>query len=122
MDGAWLPRGARDRPGSAMQRMGSIEVTGLTRDLPGTDNGTLALADYGAILGGSALRCFSTGIEYDAKRPYLVPNAESTRADAFDRSGLWLHAEDDTYTETRGSAAQSCTGYLDATALTAVAV
>ncbi len=53
---------------------------------------------------------------------YLVPNAESTRADAFDRSGLWLQAEDDTYTETRGCAAQSCTGYLDATALTAVAV
>jgi hypothetical protein len=51
-----------------MQRMGSIEVTGLTRDLPGTDNGTLALADYGAILGGSALRCFSTGIEYHGHR------------------------------------------------------
>ncbi|SQG12325.1 PDZ/DHR/GLGF domain-containing protein [Stenotrophomonas maltophilia] len=66
--GRGCPMGARDRPGSAMQRMGSIEVTGLTRDLPGTDNGTLALADYGAILGGSALRCFSTGIEYHGHR------------------------------------------------------
>lgn len=76
----------------------------------------------GVRCGASPRASSITGIEYDAKRPYLVPNAESTRADAFDRSGLWLQAEDDTYTETRGSAAQSCTGYLDATALTAVAV
>ncbi|HCT27743.1 MAG TPA: peptide-binding protein [Stenotrophomonas sp.] len=76
-------------------RMGSIEVTGLVGDLSSTDKGALALADYGAILGGGVLRRFSMGIDYDAKRLYLVPNAESTQADAFDRSGLWLQAEDD---------------------------
>ncbi len=75
-------------------RMGSIEVTGLVGDLSSTDKGALALADYGAILGGGVLRRFSMGINYDAKRLYLVPNAESTQADAFDRSGLWLQAED----------------------------
>lgn len=75
-------------------RMGSIEVTGLVGDLSSTDKGALALADYGAILGGGVLRRFSMGIDYDAKRLYLVPNAESTQADAFDRSGLWLQAED----------------------------
>ncbi|HDS1146611.1 MULTISPECIES: aspartyl protease family protein [Stenotrophomonas] len=76
-------------------RMGSIEVTGLVGDLSTTDKGALALADYGAILGGGVLRRFSMGIDYDAKRLYLVPNAESTQADAFDRSGLWLQAEHD---------------------------
>ncbi|MCH3719183.1 hypothetical protein LZB68_08880, partial [Campylobacter lari] len=64
-------------------------------DLSTTDKGALALADYGAILGGGVLRRFSMGIDYDAKRLYLVPNAESTQADAFDRSGLWLQAEHD---------------------------
>ncbi|UXB15869.1 aspartyl protease family protein [Stenotrophomonas maltophilia] len=76
-------------------RMGSIEVTGLVGDLSSTDKGALALADYGAILGGGVLRRFSMGIDYDTKRLYLVPNAESTQADAFDRSGLWLQAEHD---------------------------
>lgn len=33
--------------------------------------------------------------DYDTKRLHLVPNAESTQADAFDRSGLWLQAEHD---------------------------
>jgi len=75
-------------------RMGYIKVTGLVGDLSSTDKGALALADYGAILGGGVLRRFSMGIDYDAKRLYLVPNAESTQADAFDRSGLWLQAED----------------------------
>ncbi|HEL2978359.1 TPA: aspartyl protease family protein [Stenotrophomonas maltophilia] len=75
-------------------RMGDIKVTGLVGDLSSTDKGALALADYGAILGGGVLRRFSMGIDYDAKRLYLVPNAESTEADAFDRSGLWLQAED----------------------------
>ncbi len=75
-------------------RMGSIEVNGLVGDLSSTNKGALALADYGAILGGGVLRRFSMGIDYDAKRLYLVPNAESTQPDAFDRSGLWLQAED----------------------------
>ncbi|QII30819.1 PDZ domain-containing protein [Stenotrophomonas maltophilia] len=77
-------------------RMGDIKVTGLVGDLSTTDKGALALADYGAILGGGVLRRFSMGIDYDAKRLYLVPNAESTLPDAFDRSGLWLQAEEDT--------------------------
>lgn len=76
-------------------RMGSIEVTGLVGDLSTTDKGALALADYGAILGGGVLRRFSMGIDYDAKRLYLVPNAESPQADGFDRGGLWLQAEQD---------------------------
>lgn len=75
--------------------MGDIQVTGLVGDLSTTDKGALALADYGAILGGGVLRRFSMGIDYDTKRLYLVPNAESTRPDAFDRSGLWLQAEED---------------------------
>ncbi|MGY5943917.1 aspartyl protease family protein [Stenotrophomonas forensis] len=75
-------------------RMGSIEVNGLVGDLSSTDKGALALADYGAILGGGVLRRFSMGVDYNARRLYLVPNAESTQADAFDRSGLWLQAED----------------------------
>ncbi|HEL4110111.1 TPA: aspartyl protease family protein [Stenotrophomonas maltophilia] len=75
-------------------RMGDIKVTGLVGDLSSTDKGALALADYGAILGGGVLRRFSMGIDYDTKRLYLVPNAESTQSDAFDRSGLWLQAED----------------------------
>ncbi|MGE8221615.1 MAG: aspartyl protease family protein [Stenotrophomonas sp.] len=74
--------------------MGSIKVSGLVGDLSTTDKGALALADYGAILGGGVLRRFSMGIDYDAKRLYLVPNAESKQPDAFDRSGLWLQAED----------------------------
>lgn len=61
-------------------RMGSIEVTGLVGDLSSTDKGALALADYGAILGGGVLRRFSMGIDYDTKRLHLVPNAESTQA------------------------------------------
>lgn len=75
-------------------RMGDIKVTGLVGDLSSTDKGALALADYGAILGGGVLRRFSMGIDYNTKRLYLVPNAESTQSDAFDRSGLWLQAED----------------------------
>lgn len=75
-------------------RMGDIKVAGLVGDLSTTDKGALALADYGAILGGGVLRRFSMGIDYGAKRLYLVPNAESTLPDAFDRSGLWLQAEE----------------------------
>lgn len=74
-------------------RMGDIQVNGLVGDLSSTSKGALALADYGAILGGGVLRRFSMGIDYDAKRLYLVPNAESTQPDAFDRSGLWLQSE-----------------------------
>ncbi|MFL4597854.1 aspartyl protease family protein [Stenotrophomonas maltophilia] len=75
-------------------RMGDIQVNDLVGDLSSTDKGALALADYGAILGGGVLRRFSMGVDYNARRLYLVPNAESTQADAFDRSGLWLQAED----------------------------
>src|SRR5262249_61349736 len=73
---------------------GGFELTGRVGDLSSTDKGALALADYGAILGGGVLRRFSMGIDYDARRLYLLPNAESMQADAFDRSGLWLQAED----------------------------
>jgi hypothetical protein len=87
-----VARGGRDLPGSVCCAW-AIEVTGLVGDLSSTDKGALALADYGAILGGGVLRRFSMGIDYGAKRLYLVPNTESTQADAFDRSGLWLQAE-----------------------------
>jgi hypothetical protein len=58
-------------------RMGDIEVTGLVGDLSSTDKGALALADYGAILGGGVLRRFSMGIDYGAKRSiwYPIPKA-----------------------------------------------
>lgn len=87
---------ARSQPARlGVLNLGGIEIEGLAGDLSTTDKGALAIAEYGAILGGGILRRFTVHLDYDAKRMYLVPNAENATREPFDRSGLWLQAAGD---------------------------
>jgi C-terminal processing protease CtpA/Prc len=54
------------------------------------NKGAFANPDLSANLGGGVLKRFSVTFDYDARKMYLVPNADFDKPDTFDRSGTWI--------------------------------
>ena len=76
-------------------QLGDLSIEGLAGDLFTGDKGSFASPDVSGNIGSGALRRFTVAFDYDARRMYLVPNAEFGKPDAFDRSGLWIMADGD---------------------------
>jgi len=87
---------ARGRPARlGTLQLGDLAIEGIAGDIFTGDKGAFASPDLSANLGGGVLRRFTVAFDYAAKQMYLAPNADFRRADAFDRSGLWLLAATD---------------------------
>jgi hypothetical protein len=71
-------------------RLGDIDIADVAGDLYSGNKGAFATPDISANLGGGVLKRFTVAFDYAAKKMYLAPNADFGKADAFDRSGLWL--------------------------------
>lgn len=71
-------------------QLGSLSISGIAGDLYTGDKGAFASPDVAGNLGGGVLKRFTVAFDYARKTMYLKPNADFDRADAFDRSGLWL--------------------------------
>lgn len=87
---------ARGRPvrfGSL--RLGGFDIVGIAGDLFTSDKGGFTNPDQAGNLGGGVLHRFTVAFDYANKKMYLVPNTDFGKADAFDRSGLWLLADGD---------------------------
>ncbi|MGI8481632.1 MAG: PDZ domain-containing protein [Chthoniobacterales bacterium] len=87
---------ARGRPvrfGSL--RLGGFDIVGIAGDLFTSDKGGFTNPNQAGNLGGGVLHRFAVAFDYANKKMYLVPNADFGKADAFDRSGLWLLADGD---------------------------
>jgi hypothetical protein len=85
---------------SCPARLGKLELGDLTiKDIAGDLNvgnkGAFANPDLSANLGGGVLKRFSVSFDYDARKMYLVPNADVDKPDPFDRSGSWLITDGD---------------------------
>jgi len=76
-------------------RLGDIDIGDVAGDLYSGDKGAFATPDISANLGGGVLKRFTVAFDYAAKKMYLAPNADFGKADAFDRSGLWLLGDGD---------------------------
>jgi predicted aspartyl protease len=76
-------------------KLGDQQITGVAGDLYVGDKGAFANPDMSGNLGGGVLKRFTVAFDYGAKRMYLAPNADFAKADAFDRSGLFLLGESD---------------------------
>jgi len=76
-------------------KLGDQSITGVAGDLYTGDKGAFANPDLAGNLGGGVLRRFTVAFDYSAKRMYLAPNADFAKADAFDRSGLFLLGDGD---------------------------
>ncbi len=70
--------------------IGDQLIDGIAGELFTGDKGAFANPDISANLGSGVLRRFTVAFDYDKRKMYLVPNADFAKADAFDRSGLWL--------------------------------
>jgi membrane-associated protease RseP (regulator of RpoE activity) len=86
-------RGRPARLGTLM--LGDVPIRDLADDLYTGDKDSFANPDLAGNLGSGALRRFTVTFDYDAKRMYLVPNAEAGKPDGFDRSGMWLFQDGD---------------------------
>jgi len=75
--------------------LGDLAIDGIAGDIYTGDKGAFASPDLGANLGGGVLKRFTVAFDYAARKMYLAPNADFGKADAFDRSGLWLLGTDD---------------------------
>jgi len=71
-------------------QIGDQRIDGVAGELFTGDKGAFANPDISANLGSGVLRRFTVAFDYDQRKMYLAPNADFARADAFDRSGLWL--------------------------------
>ena len=76
-------------------QLGDLSIGGIAGDLYTGNKGAFASADLAGNIGGGVLKRFTVAFDYEAKRMYLAPNAAFGKADAFDRSGLWLIGEGD---------------------------
>lgn len=76
-------------------RIGDQEIDGIAGELFTGDKGAFANPDISANLGSGVLRRFTVAFDYDKRKMYLAPNADVAKADAFDRSGLWLLSDGD---------------------------
>lgn len=74
--------------------IGPHALEGLVGDFSTSNKGALADPDLGAILGGGAMRRFTVAFDYARKQMYLAPNEEFSSPARFDRSGLWLLADE----------------------------
>lgn len=81
-------RGRPARLGTLL--LGDVPIRDIAGDLYLGDKGSFANPDVSGNLGGGVLRRFTVTFDYDAKKMYLVPNAQFGEPDPFDRSGLWL--------------------------------
>ncbi len=71
-------------------RLGDYSVAGIAAEIFTGDKGSFANPDIGGNLGGGVLRRFTVTFDYANRKMYLRPNADFAKADAFDRSGLWV--------------------------------
>ena len=71
-------------------QIGDQQIVGIAGELFTGDKGAFANPDISANLGSGVLRRFTVAFDYDKRKMYLAPNADFAKADAFDRSGLWL--------------------------------
>ncbi len=75
-----------------------LRIDGIAGDLYTGNKGSFANPDLTGNLGGGVLRRFDVGFDYAKKIMYLAPNADWVgKADAFDRSGLWLLGDGDAF-------------------------
>jgi hypothetical protein len=77
--------------------IGDQAIDGVAGDLYTGDKGAFANPDLSGNLGGGVLKRFTVAFDYAAKRMYLAPNANFGKADAFDRSGLFLLGASDAF-------------------------
>jgi hypothetical protein len=89
--GATLGRPAR----FGQLKLGDLVIEGIAGDLFTGNKGAFADTNVGGNLGGGVLHRFTVAFDYGAKHMYLAPNADFGKADAFDRSGLWLLGDGD---------------------------
>ena len=75
--------------------LGGHAIGSVAGDLYTGTKGSFANPDLSGNLGGGVLKRFTVAFDYDAKRMYLAPNADFAKADAFDRSGLFLLGDGD---------------------------
>ena len=89
---------ARGRPARlGTLKLGDIEIHDIAGDLFTGEKGAFADADVSGNLGAGVLKRFTVAFDYSARRMYLAPNAAFARADAHDRSGLWLMGDDEAF-------------------------
>jgi hypothetical protein len=77
-------------------RLGDLAIEGIAGDLYTGDKGAFASPDLAGNLGGGVLSRYAVTFDYANRRIHLLADARSARADAFDRSGLFLLADGET--------------------------
>jgi hypothetical protein len=88
--------GVRGRPARLPTLViGDQRIDGIAGELFTGDKGSFANPDLAGNLGSGVLQRFTVAFDYDTRRMYLAPNANFAKADAFDRSGLWLLRDGD---------------------------
>lgn len=75
--------------------LGDAAVHDVAMDLFTGQKGADADPDLAGNLGAGVLRRFTVSFDYDARKMYLVPNADFAKPDLFDRSGMWLVGDGD---------------------------
>lgn len=75
--------------------LGDLKIPGIAGDLYTGDKGSFANPDLAGNLGGGVFKRFTVAFDYANKRLYFAPNASFAKPDAFDRSGLFLLADED---------------------------
>ncbi len=74
--------------------LGNLAIPGIAGDLYTGDKGSFANPDLAGNLGGGVFKRFTVAFDYANKRLYFAPNASFAKPDAFDRSGLFLLADE----------------------------
>jgi hypothetical protein len=75
--------------------LGDAAVRDVVVDLFTGQKGADAKPDLSGNLGAGVLRRFTVSFDYDARKMYLVPNADFAKPDLYDRSGMWLLLDGD---------------------------
>jgi predicted aspartyl protease len=76
-------------------QLGDLAIKDIAGDLTTGNKGAFANPDLSANLGGGVLKRFTVTFDYDARKMYLVPNADFDKPDTFDRSGAWIVSDRD---------------------------
>lgn len=74
-------------------QLGDLAIKDIAGDLTTGNKGAFANPDLSANLGGGVLKRFTVTFDYDARKMYLVPNADFDKPDTFDRSGTWITSD-----------------------------
>lgn len=75
--------------------LGEAAVHDVAVDLFTGQKGADADPNISGNLGAGVLRRFTVSFDYDARKMYLVPNADFAKPDLYDRSGMWLLSDGD---------------------------